>query len=111
MQTLAQIGRAIADARKRAGLSQEALAVKVEMSRNHVGAVERGERAPSLPAMAAIADVLGLSLDAVVLGRAEGSPRDPEVAAMVDSIQADLRPLLVDWLKSVAARRPGRKRR
>lgn len=59
---LQTVGRRIQKLRKRAKLSQDELAERVGMHRNHIGLVERGERNASLTALAAIADGLGVSL-------------------------------------------------
>lgn len=105
-----RIGAAVGDARRRRDLSQEELAERTELSRNHVSQIERGLRVPSLETMVALAGELGISLDEVVMGREAGGREASEIAAMVGAIPAELRPLVVDLIRS-AARRPGRKRR
>ena len=42
------------------GLSQEQLADRANLDRNYIGMIERGERAPTLPAIAGIAQGLQL---------------------------------------------------
>jgi transcriptional regulator with XRE-family HTH domain len=44
----AGFGRRLRELRKRAGLSQEEFAAKIQIHRTYIGAVERGERNPSL---------------------------------------------------------------
>lgn len=50
------------EARKSLGMSQEDLGDKCGISRNNVGAIERGEQSPRLDNMAAIAKALGIAL-------------------------------------------------
>ena len=53
------IGEAIRKYRKRAGLSQEALAEKADLHPVYVGEVERGEQTVSVHALMRIASALG----------------------------------------------------
>lgn len=53
-----QFGIVIRDRRTKAGLSQEALADKAGLHRNHVGLIERGLRSPSIEVVRRLA--LGL---------------------------------------------------
>ena len=48
--------------RKRTGLSQEALAAKAKIHRNHMGAIERGEANVTLLNMERIAKALGVKV-------------------------------------------------
>lgn len=52
------LGEAIRVERKKAGLSQEELAEKVNLTRNYVGSIERAERKITLETLAKIAKVL-----------------------------------------------------
>lgn len=52
------LGEAIRVARKKAGLSQEELAEKVNLTRNYIGTIERAERKITLETLAKIAKVL-----------------------------------------------------
>jgi putative transcriptional regulator len=47
--------------------SEDILAERVEVSKNHIGYIEPGEREPSLEVAVRIARVLGLSLDQIFL--------------------------------------------
>ena len=62
------IGRNIRNARQRAGLTQEALAEKLEISHLHFGRLERGERPSSLEMLAHIASTLGVSTSSLLAG-------------------------------------------
>ena len=52
-------GRNLRRLRLQAGLSQEDLAHKVGVHRNFIGALERGERNPTLVSVERVADALG----------------------------------------------------
>ena len=49
-------------------ISQEELAFRTQMSRVHIGYIERGERAPSLESVINIANALNVSADELLLG-------------------------------------------
>lgn len=52
------IGEAVFKFRKKAGLSQEALAEKADIHNNYVGRIERGECAPTVEILVRIAKAL-----------------------------------------------------
>jgi transcriptional regulator with XRE-family HTH domain len=56
----AAFGETLRQHRLAAGLSQEALAEAAELHRNYVGMIERGTSSPSLGAITAIANALGV---------------------------------------------------
>ncbi len=65
--TLRHLGGRIKKARQARGLSQKALADKVQLSRIYIAKLEAGERrAPSLAALERIARVLGMKLSELV---------------------------------------------
>ena len=59
-KVLVSFGRQVAAARRKLGLSQEALAAKAGIHRTYVGAVERGERNISLLNIHKLAEALGV---------------------------------------------------
>jgi transcriptional regulator with XRE-family HTH domain len=59
---LKKIGQNIRIARKRQGLSQEALAFAADLDRSYVGGVERGERNIAILNLKKIADALNIPL-------------------------------------------------
>lgn len=61
----AQFGKNVRAEREAQGLTQEALAAAAGLDRSYVGGVERGERNPSLTAMARLAEALGRPLAAL----------------------------------------------
>ena len=61
-RVLQGLGKALHDAREKQGLTQEALSLETGVHRNYIGGIERGERSPSVAAIAKLADVLDVSL-------------------------------------------------
>ena len=57
----AAFGRVLREARQRAGLSQERLALEAELDRTFISMMERGLRQPTLETVFRIADVLKIS--------------------------------------------------
>lgn len=53
-------GFALREARQRAGLSQEALALKADVDRTFVSRAERGERQPALTTVFLLAKAMGI---------------------------------------------------
>lgn len=108
-----ELGSAISAARLARSWSQENLAERLEISKNHVGQLERGERFPSVPKLAKLALVLGISLDVALLGGSDMTSRDwasAELATMA-SIAPEFRDLATAFLGMLAARRPVREAR
>jgi len=54
-------GAALRSQRTRANLTQEGLAQRAGLHRNHIGFLERAEQTPTLVAMARLASALGMS--------------------------------------------------
>lgn len=57
-----KVGMNVKLARIKADLNQEELAEKADLSRETIGAVERGEKAPSVETIGSIADALGIEI-------------------------------------------------
>jgi len=103
----ARLGMAVAAARKERRLSQEALAERLDVSKNFIGLVERGQSFPSVPRLAALSIVLGLSLDRVLLEEAVPTERwSSKTAVLLDAVAPEFRDLAVGYLRSLAAMRP-----
>ena len=75
------LGERIASYRKKAGYSQEGLAEQLGVSRQAVSKWETGEATPDAERIIALAKVLGVTTDALLLGREEPSPVHPGEAA------------------------------
>jgi HTH-type transcriptional regulator/antitoxin HipB len=63
VRTSRDLGAALRQARRRSGLTQEALAERVGVTRQWVVAVEAGRANPQLLSLLAVTEVLGLTLD------------------------------------------------
>jgi len=62
INALQKFGKRIKDLRKINKMSQEKLAEKADLSRNFVGALERGEKEPKLTTLVKIAEAFNISL-------------------------------------------------
>lgn len=69
-QLTQKFGRALANVRAEAEVSQESLAAKAGLHRTYISLVERGRRSPTLDAVEAISRALGRSASEM-LGLAE----------------------------------------
>ena len=56
------VGMNVKLARTKAGLKQEELAEKADISRETIGSIERGEKSPTVANLGAIADALGIEM-------------------------------------------------
>lgn len=61
-RVLAGLGEAIRALRTERGISQEELSLETGVHRNYIGGIERGERSPTVVAIASLAEGLGVSL-------------------------------------------------
>lgn len=75
-----QIGQNIKRIRESAGLTQEQLAVVLDLGDKHVSAIERGAVGVSLPTLARLCTALGVSADRVLFGPA--AEQDARAAAL-----------------------------
>lgn len=95
---LESIGRNIRKYRLMKKLRQEDLAEKAGLSTNYVGAIERGEKIPSLETLLVIINALGVSADmiladVVVTGY---TVKDSLLAEKLDELTADDRSKIYD---------------
>ena len=67
------VGHRIKVAREAKGLTQEELAVLVDLSPTHISVIERGVKVPNLDSFVAIANALGVSADALLIDVVERS--------------------------------------
>jgi transcriptional regulator with XRE-family HTH domain len=61
-RVLLGLGEALCALRKDRGLSQEKLSLETGVHRNYIGGIERGERSPTVVAVAKLADALEISM-------------------------------------------------
>ena len=65
------VGQRIKAAREKKHLTQEDLAALVEISPTHVSVIERGMKIPRMDTFVAIANVLGVSVDSLLIDVAD----------------------------------------
>ncbi|HCC34284.1 MAG TPA: XRE family transcriptional regulator [Ruminococcaceae bacterium] len=58
-----RLGERIREERKRINLTQAALAEAIDISDTYMGAIERGERSPTLDTLVRLANRLGVTID------------------------------------------------
>lgn len=61
-QTKERLGKRIQKARKNAGLTQEELAEKVNISRTHMGHIEQGRKTPSIKVVTKISKAVRVKI-------------------------------------------------
>jgi transcriptional regulator with XRE-family HTH domain len=74
-RVLSGLGKVVRDLRKAHDLSQEQLSLETGIHRNYIGGIERGERNPTVVAVARLASALDVSL-ADLFRRAEHLGRE-----------------------------------
>lgn len=79
------IGTRVSQLRKSAGMTQEKLAERLNMSTDHLGKIETGKHRCSLEILIDFSVFFNVSLDYLVFGK-----KDSDVAKRVDSAIAEL---------------------
>lgn len=83
---LRNIGANLRNARKQKGLRQEDIAERAQLSVNYVGAVERGERIPSLETFIVLLNAVGTSAD-IILGYTLDSGYEVKTSTINDKLK------------------------
>jgi transcriptional regulator with XRE-family HTH domain len=100
-----RFGAAVSLARRARGWSQDLLAERVDVSKNHIGYIERGERVPSLDVGVRIARALGLSLDEVFLEAGEGQAERrfiDDAGTLFAALKPELRGPILEMLRAAS---------
>ncbi len=87
-----EIGANIQAAREQAGYTQERLAEMLDLSPNHISAIERGVSAISLVALKKICALFGISADVILLGRSQNSNAFYDIAQQIARIKPEHQP-------------------
>lgn len=97
------IGKRIAAVRKNAGLTQEFLAEKAELSPTHISYIECGKTKPSLNAIIAIANVLHTSVNTFLVDNVaeNGNPLVHEVLAILNDCSEEEATILLETMKKL----------
>lgn len=77
------LGNRIRNARKKCGMTQEQLGEVCDLSTAHIGHIERGTRSLSIESLIAIASVLGVSTDFLLM---DFSHTDDRFSMLINSI-------------------------
>ncbi len=100
------VGDRIKRRRKAMGLTQEALAERIELSKNHLSNIERGRYLPTIQTMLLICEVLGQTPDYYLIGRvsAETDRISELVKRFPEDSQRVLHRLIETYLEESSAR-------
>ena len=82
------LGTRIRSRRERLGLTQRELAAMLGVTSQHVSAIEKDNRVPSLQSLEKIAQELGVTLDFLVSGKDE---KESMVTSVIPAIKTDKR--------------------
>lgn len=88
----AGFGERLQKARKASGLTQEGLAEKLAVDRNHVSRMERGTRVCSIDLLVEIAVALDVSTDYLLMGRRDTGMVKRDIADAIEKL-AEIHPL------------------
>lgn len=85
---LKAVGRRIKAAREKAGLTQEDLAAKTNLSTTHISCIERGVKPPKLDTFVTIANAIGVSSDILLQDvlLQIGADHNSDIAMAIDSL-------------------------
>ena len=78
-----QIGRRIANRRKKMNIKQNVLAERLDISNNHMSGIENGKEKPSVPLLARICDQLNVTPDYVLLGNMHSSKISKDISDLL----------------------------
>ena len=95
------IGNLIRERRIEKGLSQEQLADKANISRTHVGALERGEKAPSLETIINIAEALSVDINELLPENPASSKKSQDTLAGCSTLERSILSENLESLKEI----------
>ena len=100
---LESIGRNIRQYRLKKKLKQEDLAERTGLSTNYVGALERGEKLPSLETFITIANTLGISADMILSDVIDFGyvVKDSLLAEKLDALEVEDRKKIYDVIDTM----------
>ena len=100
---LESIGKNIRKYRLMRKLRQEDLAEKADLSINYVGAIERGEKTPSLESLISIINALGVSADMILVDVLDNGylVKDSLLAQKLDKLSAEDRSQIYDVIDTM----------
>ena len=102
--TLQEFGKRVRELRRKKNLSQEELAAKANLHYTYIGAVERGEKNPSLQSIEKIAKGLDVPLPDLFSFLEKSSPNDKlrqEIITFIDDKDASTLKLILRVVKAI----------
>lgn len=99
------LGKRIANARKQAGITQEALVEQLNMTRKHISVIEAAIGRPSLETLVDIANALNVSLDDLLVDSLthSDSTADSEIHRLLLDCNAVEQEILTRMVKELKA--------
>lgn len=99
------LGKRIANARKQAGITQEALVEQLNMTRKHISVIEAAIGHPSLETLVGIANALNVSLDDLLVDSLthSASTADSEIHRLLLDCNAVEQEILTRMVKELKA--------
>lgn len=99
------LGKRIANARKQAGITQEALVEQLNMTRKHISVIEAAIGRPSLETLVDIANALNVSLDDLLVDSLtlSASTADSEIHRLLLDCNAVEQEILTRMVKELKA--------
>ena len=98
------LGQRIKDRRKQLGLSQGELARSLNVTPQHISAVEMDKRVPSLTFIAILAGQLGVSTDYLITGKDFFQPDTLSVIRADETLAVEIRQALVTLIQALRER-------
>lgn len=97
------LGKRIREERKRRNLTQEQLAEKLDVTTTYIGFVERGERCITLDKLTTLANILGVSVDYLLMDSvtATSSNNEKLLLQLLASATEDEQNLIIDIAKLI----------
>lgn len=90
-----KLGKIIRDKRKRRGITQEALAEKLNLTTGMIGQIERGETMPSVANLRLIIDYLAIDPRAIFNGTIQGDSEYAEICSIMVQMTKEQRHILL----------------
>ena len=87
-----EVGLTIQEMREEAGYTQEKLSELIEITPNHLSAIERGASGVSLETLRKICRILGVSADDILFGKREESRRSEFLARQISEVPEECKP-------------------
>lgn len=100
------IGANIRKVRRQKKMRQEDLAEKAELTPNYIGAIERGEKIPSLEALVSIMNALGTSANIIFqdVVEADYKVKTSLLSEKIDELSAENRETVYEVIETMISR-------